>query len=200
MRLLLGITIFALLAALPAFAHTPAEGKVWGTVGPMAYRTGSNSVLASEEPNVGGGVVAEGDVDQNGGVEIAMFYIDKLYLRRLESGLLAERIKRMYITTGYRHWFTPWISTALAFFSSYSMGDVRIIAGKEGPGPGDHTTARQITEYGADFSLEWEVWGDENTNFVIDGRYSKSMTAKRDERADLYGMLFGVTYLIPKTR
>ena len=191
------ILLFALQGSR-GLAHTPEEGKIWATFGPFAYQTKMHDP-DKKTPAFGGGLVAEGDVDYNGGVEIAMIYIDKLY--RIDRGgqSLEELIKRMYITTGYRHWFAKPFSFGGAFFSSYSMGDPKIIHDTFSSGDVE-TTARAITEYGFDFSLQWEMWSNETVAVVADGRYSWSLTRKAQEDADLYGVMIGLKYLVPKKR
>lgn len=187
-----------LTPARQATAHTPSEGDIWATVGPMAYRTVTTAAIGSDSPYTGGGIVAEGDVDYNGGVEIAMLYIDKIYVRRRDEDVVAERIKRMYITTGYRHWFAPWASAAAAFFSSYSMGDPATVVDERSSSDELKTVARDITEYGMDFSLQWEIWSNGTIGLVADARYSWSLSKRSREDADLYGLLLGFKYLVPK--
>ena len=115
--------IFAIifLFNFECFAHSPEEGQIWATTGPFIYQTKTARSQPEKAPYLGYGLIAEGDVDMNGGVEIALFYVDKLYFIEKGGDNVVEQIKRMYITTGYRHWFTNWFSFAGALFSSYSM-------------------------------------------------------------------------------
>lgn len=180
------------------FAHVPHEGSIWATSGLFAYHT-KTSDDRGNSPGLGGGIAAEGDVDYNGGVEIAMIYEDKFYQIKTGAGSLEEKIKRMYITTGYRHWFVPRLSFGGAFFSSYSMGDAKVVHDSL-HAPDLKTSARDITEYGMDFSVQTELWSDEDFAVVADGRYSWSLTRKSHEDADVYGVFLGVKYLVPKKR
>jgi hypothetical protein len=187
-----------------AAAHEPRQGDIYATVGPYAYRTKTGREVVKDETDFGLGIVAEGDVDYNGGVEIAMIYLDKIYVRAPEEGdatridPYAERIRRMYITTGYRHWFTPWVSFAGAFFSSYSMGDPRHVELMPEGSAEDPTSARAITEYGMDFSVQVEIVRGKTYAIVADSRYSWSLSRKRREDADVMGVLVGFKYLVPK--
>jgi hypothetical protein len=190
----------SLATATPALAHEPSGGKIWAYAGPSLYRTRSGHQAAKEAPAKGGGLVAQADVDDNGGVEIGMFYLDKLYVRETDDDVVAERIKRMYITSGYRHWFVPWVSAAAAFFSSYSMGDPKVIVERESEGEDFVTTARDITEYGLDASLQAEVWGAGDAAVVLDARYSLSLTDKPDESADVASVLLGYKHRVPSRR
>ena len=180
-------------------AHTPKEGDIRATAGPYFYRTRSSQTdLVKNSPYLGAGLVAEGDVDYNGGVEIAILTQDKLYIAHEGDDTLAERITRLHITTGYRHWVTSFLSLGLAFYSSYSMGDAKVILDDRPSGQGLETSAREITEYGLDLSAQWEVITIHDVAIVVDGRYSLSVTRKIHENADLYGFLIGLKYLLPK--
>jgi hypothetical protein len=181
------------------FAHSPEEGMIWATTGPYVYRTKTSMSHPGNTPYLGYGLAAEGDVDSNGGVEIAIFYIDKLYFIEKGDDHAVEQIKRMFITTGYRHWFNESFSFACALFSSYSMGDPKVVVAPE-TAEGLTTSARDITEYGMDFSFQTEIWGNGQTAFVLDSRYSWSGTRKQREDADVYGLALAVKYLVPKKR
>lgn len=190
--------IGGLLVAGPAEAHQPAEGDVHGTAGPYVHKTVTGYEGDKQAPYLGLGLMVEGDVDYNGGVEIAIFYLDKTYVRRGGAGKQAEHIKRMHITTGYRHWLTTWVSGALSVFSAYSMGDAKVLEGDSPPEDDRATTARKVTEYGLDWSLQAEVWRWERSAVVVDLRFHDTMVAKRDERADVLGVLVGFKTHIPK--
>jgi hypothetical protein len=154
--------------------------------------------LADERPQIGGGIVAEGDVDYNGGVEIAMLYYNKYYARRRNADYIEQRIRRMYITTGYRHWLRPYLSGALSVYSAYSMGDVVDVTDHRPTNPYLTTTAADVTEYGADLSIQAQLWGNDWLAIVADTRYSFALTKKRGERADMASVLLGLQYLVPK--
>jgi hypothetical protein len=184
----LGGLALGVLMGTTGLAHTPKQGDIWATVGPFAYQERTDGI----------GLVAEGDVDMNGGVEIGLFYLDKTYKRAQESDRIAERIKRMYITTGYRHWFVPWLSAGLSIASSYSMGDPKVVSDERPSGLERTTSAREITEYGFDTSLLWEIWSNEAFGVVADVRYQRSLTRKSHEDADVVVFLLGFKYLVPK--
>lgn len=188
-----------LLINIECFAHTPEEGQIWASTGPYFYQTKTSASQPEKAPYIGYGLIAEGDVDYNGGVEIAIFYIDKLYFIEKSGDQVVEQIKRMFITTGYRHWFNKTFSFAGAFFSSYSMGDAKVVVPSETL-DSLKTSTRDVTEYGIDFSLHTEVWGNEDMAAVIDTRYSWSTTRNQGEDADVYGVALAFKYLIPKKR
>ena len=194
------IALYIYLISTAAFAHVAKEGNVWVTTGPLYYRTYTTKSTEADRSRWGVGLIAQADVDKNGGLEIGMVYLDKLYFRNKNHHLMVEKIKRIFITTGYRHWITNLFSVQLAFFSSYSMGDPIIIEGDFERREESGTTARETTEYGFDVSLQWEIWGTDNVAVVADGRYDWSTSSKSKEDANVYGALLGVKYKIPKTR
>jgi len=149
------IVVFIVLLNFECFAHAPKEGQIWATTGPYLYRTKTSMTQPENPPNLGYGVIAEGDVDMNGGVEIAIFYLDKLYFLGKGGEQITEQIKRMFITTGYRHWFNKNFSFAGALFSSYSMGNPKVVIAPDNL-DNLETSAREITEYGMDFSFQFE--------------------------------------------
>jgi hypothetical protein len=111
---------------------------------------------------------------------------------------MAESIKRIHITTGYRHWFWPWLSMGLGYYSAYSMGDPKVVRDERPSGKELLTSAHAITEYGADTSLQWEIYGDDRFGLVLDTRYSFSTSRKSKEAANHYGALLSFKYLVPK--
>ena len=198
-KLLRASTLLAATTLAPrALAHQPHEGDIWATVAPGVMETRSNDPRAND-PTATGGITAEGDVDYNGGVEIAMLYVDKLYARRKGDDAIVERIKRMYVTTGYRHWFFPSLSFGGAFFSSYSMGDAKVVVDDVAEGHELKTTARAITEYGMDFSVQYELFHVQEVAMTLDARYSLSLPHKSREDADTMGILLGCKWRVPKS-
>ena len=196
----LRLALFAASFAIghDGLAHTPKRGDMRATPSLLHYRATTRHAVAEDAPRFGGGLAVEGDVDYNGGVEIAMFYLDKLYVRKKGGDTVGEQIQRMYITTGYRHWFNPSLSAGAAFFSSYSMGEAKVVLDERHSGQQLATSARDVTEYGFDLSGQWEIWSNDAIAVVTDARYSLSMTHKQHEDADLYGILLGIKYLVPK--
>jgi hypothetical protein len=145
----------------------------------------------------GAAFIAEGDLNGHGGLEIGMFYLRKVFSVQKDRLVLTERIKQLYVTMGYRHWFTKKFSLAAAFFSSYSMGDPEVVV-SEFPGSQDRpkTSAHDTTEYGFDFSIQHEFWHKGRFSAIVDGRYSLSVTAKPGEDANHYGAMIALKYFV----
>jgi hypothetical protein len=195
----LTIIISPLLAVTEmASAHTPEEGRIYVSAGPFVYKTN----FEAPNPNIksawlgGGGLFVEGDVNRHGGLEVGIMYMHKMFFRRELSDILAEKIKLLHITMGYRHWFSERFSGGLSFYSSYTMGDKEVIHSDFTPPDLYDTSARDTTEYGFDLSLQWEAWRHEVLTMVIDTRYSWSVTPKSREDSDHYGALVVLKHLI----
>jgi hypothetical protein len=180
------------------WAHTPEEGKIFATLGPFLYQTNVFPPFStSESPWLSGvGLVAEGDINSSGGIEIAMFYLHKQFFREKDDMKQIEMSKRMYITMGYRWWIGHKFSISPAFASAYSIGDYKIVRSDFPNREQTDTTARERSDYAIDLSVQWEFWSHDRFAAVLDARYSVAITAKPNEYANHYGGLIGIKYMI----
>lgn len=186
----------AFLLSGTVWAHTPREGDIRGSIGPFWYKTDRRDHSFDSSTQGGLGVVAEGDVDYHGGIEIGVFYIRQLFSIQKDSKELSEFGKRIYITTGYRHWFVPEFSAAAAFFSSYAMGDPQVVRNDFGINAQPKSSASDVTEYGFDFSLQYEPLHKDRLSLVVDARYSLSVTPKPGEASNFFGLFVAFKYFI----
>ncbi len=181
-----------------SFSYDPVEGQVTATLGPYYAKTnyaGINSDINSSY--LGGiGLIAVGDINQNGSLEIGMFYVPQMFFREQGAQLLAEKTQVMHISMGYRRWINPYFSTSLSFFSSYSMGVPQVVYSDLPVGSEIDTSARDITEYGLDWSIQGDLWSYDKIAIIFEGRYSLSATSKPNEKSDQYGFLLGLRYLV----
>jgi len=159
-----------------------------------------DTVAGESEWSASPGLIAEADVTRYGGLEIALFYIRQRYVQERDGRILKHRVKRIHITTGYRHWFTKWYSAAAAFSSSYSMGDADVLRDDFTNRNRPTTSAGDTTEYGIDFSMQAEPWSRGRYAVVVDARYNFSLTPKPKEDANHYGLFVGVKYFIQSPR
>lgn len=200
LKLLLFITLFSITKA--SFAYQPEEGNVTATMGPFVHKTdfdGSRS--GAEAPYLGGiGLIANGDINKKGALEIAIFHMNKAFFRDQDGKHIAEQTELIHIAMGYRRWLTSYFSASLAFFSSYTMGQVKSVHNDFSSGQEIPTSARDNTEYGFDLSMQTDLWSNEKFAVVLDGRYSFSVTKKPSEHSDHYGALIGLRYLIQEKR
>lgn len=199
------ITGFIFLAVFacgsPVPAYQPEEGNVNVTIGPYSYRTLYHSPTpALDSPSRGGyGIVATGDSNHKGSVELGIFYLDKLFFRDEGTDVLAESIQHVHITMGYRWWLLSWLSTSFTFFSAYPVGDPKIYYRHVSASYFD-TSASDLTEYGFDGSIQAEVISLQKVGFVIEGLYSRSVTSKAHEAGDHYGIMVGMRFMIQEKR
>lgn len=179
-------------------AYTPEEGNVLAILGPYIHQNTYHSSRPDVEKSYLGGfaLIAQGDTSHNGSLEISMIHTDKIFYRDQGGSFLAEQSQYMHISMGYRYWMSPYFSTALAFYSAYSMGAAQTVTSTIRPGDGLTTSAQDTTEYGFDLSLQGEVWNKGRWAIVLDGRYSYSVTPKENEHANEYAMILGLRYFI----
>lgn len=191
--------IFCLIiSSSSVFAYVPSEGNVAASFGPLVYRTnfaGSGSEVKSPVMSDFGFVV-DGDVNDRGSLEIAMFHMNKLYFRDLGGSFVTEQAELMQIEMGYRRWLNTQISTGVTFFSTYSIGDPKTIHNDFAPANVLDTSARDITEYGLDLSIQAEIWAKEKAAVTLDARYAASVTNRPNERGDHYGIFLAYRYLV----
>jgi hypothetical protein len=148
-------------------------------------------------PFMGGvGLITEGDLSPHGGIEIGLIYMQQVFSIEQNGLVVVERGKRMYITMGYRHWFTPRVSGALAFFSNYSMSEADMLHSDFPSGQAPATSAESMVKYGFDWSLQWEAVRQDRFSVVLDGRYSLSVTSKPGEDENFYAVLVGLKYFL----
>lgn len=187
-----------LLHSISSLAYAPTEGHVTSYFGPYLYKTNyTYSKPEIHSPELGGlGLVVNGDVNDKGSLEIGFFQINKIYVREDSGNFIAEQTALTHITMGYRRWFSEYFSTSLTFFSAYSMGSPKIIHSDFSVGSEIGTSARDTTEYGFDFAAQTELYSMQNYVVVLDARYSKSITNKKNENADHYGVMLGLRYTI----
>jgi hypothetical protein len=116
----------------------------------------------------------------------------KMYSIEREGQKTVERTNRAQITAGYRHWFYPWLSGGLGFFSSYVMGEAAVI----GQPIGDHidTSARDAVEYGFESSVQFETFRRGKYSALLDTRYAYSVTPKGGEEGNHYAVIFAIKY------
>ncbi|MGZ3691054.1 MAG: hypothetical protein ACXVAX_06110 [Pseudobdellovibrio sp.] len=180
------------------FAYNPSEGSVSAYVGPYFYKSSvTNSNVIPKPPNQAGlALIVLGDLNDKGSLELGFFYLDKIYSREQGTKYISEQTNLVHITMGYRRWFNDLFSGSVALYSAYPMGEVNIIHNDFANAADVPTSARETVNYGFDFALQAELWKNESMRFVVDTRYSRSVTAKASENADHYGIILGFHYTL----
>ncbi len=184
------------------FAYDPVEGQVTATLGPYYSRTnyaGFNSDTNSSFKS-GVGLIAVGDFNSHSSLEISMFYFPQMFFRDSDGYRIAEKSQVIHIGMGYRRWLAAYFSTSLAFYSSYTMGEPETIYSSVPAGIYVDTSARDITEYGLDWSVQGDIWNQDRLAVVLEGRYSLSFTSKPGEKSDQYGALIGLRYMVQEEK
>jgi hypothetical protein len=179
-----------------AFAHEPADGSIYGTLAPYTIRTQPRDHEFSSPWTGGFGLIAEGDLDQHGGIEIGAMYLNQLFSLKQDNLEVEELGHRIYVTTGYRYWPADWFSVALTFFSSYSIGSGQIVHNEFPASQTPETSAHVITSYGFDGSVQFEPWHKDRYAMIVDLRYSYSITPRPGEDSNFYGAMVGLKYFI----
>lgn len=197
MRSFQGLFVILLFLSLQSFAYTAKEGNVSAALGPYFFKTkfdgGDNR---AKSPYLGGvGLVVQGDVSDRGSLEISLFHMNKIFFRDQGGNFQAEQVELMQVGLGYRWWLHEYLSAALAFYSSYAITDPTVVHSTYTVEPLD-TSARDVTEYGFDFSLQSEVWSHDRYAVILDARYARTVTNKIDESGDHYGLFVAVRYFI----
>lgn len=198
MRIIICLFLWLFNSAV-SLAYVPKSGNVNATFGPQLSQTISNGSSSGADNPVqnGYGLIALGDVNDYGALEIGTFYMPKIFIREKAGKFLSEKTQTMHITLGYRYWLAPSFSTSLSFYSAYSMGSYNTLHSDFPPGQTETgTSAQDYTEYGFDLALQAEVWQSGRYGVVIDARYSQSVTNKPSEDANHYAVMIGLRYLI----
>ncbi len=191
MKKLLAVMLACGMGGSKAWAHTPEDGAIWVTTGPYLHQTYVPSHYGATLPaDLGYGVLVEGDIDKNGGIEVGIIFMRKSYFQA-GTPTFSERVRRLHIPLGYRHWWTSRWSTGLSLFSSYSMGDPEPYGTMEAQ---DSSAARRATQYGLDASVIWDVAIWKDYTLSLDGRLSIALDPKQGERSSHYGVLAGIKF------
>lgn len=194
------VILFAVVSIIPAksFAYTPEEGNVSAILGPFLYKTnfGHANVGFDSPERLGVGLIALGDLNKNGALEIGIFTLTKVYTREVATRYIAQSAELLHITMGYRYYISQRFSTSLTFFSAYALGTPETIYSQFAPTVNIDTSAKDNTEYGFDLAGQMEIVSHKRIGLVLEGRYSLNLTPKEQEHADHFGALLGLRYLI----
>lgn len=193
------ILIFLCLFSFNAGAYSPKEGNVHAVFGPYFTQTYYRNSIYKPSPTPsfsGFSLIAQGDANQRGNVEIAINYFNKVYFREDNDNSLSEQIQNLQITMGYRYWLDAYWSTALAFSSGYPLGDPHTLSSRLLSDSTFETSAHDPSESGLDLSISYDFWNQEPYSAVIDFHYTYSLTSRSGESADNLGALIGLRYLI----
>lgn len=195
-RAVKSLILIIFFLSLRLYAYIPTEGNVTASYGPFLYKTnfsGSNELAPS--PVLGDfGFVTNGDLNSKGSIEIAFFHMNKMYYRNLNNRYLVEKSELIHIMMGYRRWLNEHFSTAMGFYSAYSIGTYQTLHSESNVDLDIDTSARDTTEYGLDFSLQSELWAKDEKSVTLDLRYSYSISNKENEKGDHYALFLAYKF------
>ncbi|MGE4130890.1 MAG: hypothetical protein AB7F86_04595 [Bdellovibrionales bacterium] len=177
------------------YSHQARDGDIHGTGVFSFYRTLPRDHGFNPQWLNAIGLVAEGDIDYHGGLEISAFYTRQMYSIQKDGLVHTEVGKRMHIVLGYRHWFNSRFSLGGGFFSSYSMGGGRVVHSEFSSNQQPKTSASDLTDYGFDFSAQFEPIQMGHFAIVLDVRSSLPVTAKPGEDMAFWGGYIGLKFL-----
>lgn len=181
-----------------SFAYIPKEGNVTAIAGPFLYKTHfGGAKVQTESPELTGfGLIALGDLNKHGALEVGVFTLRKYYLKERDFRYLLQSAELLHITMGYRYYINERFSTSLTFFSGYALGNPTTHYTQFTPAEQMDTSAKDKVEYGFDIAGQFEIASYKNFGMLVDGRYSWSLTPKERERSDHYGIMFALRYII----
>lgn len=192
------LLVIFFIMSVETFAYKPEEGNITASIGPYIFKTNYKETNpATHSPFMPGmGLIVNGDINQDGALEIAFFHLNKRFLRRDAQNFIAELTQVIHITMGYKWWVNPYFSTSMALYSAYPIGNKRVVYNNFPTGTELQTSATDTTEYGFDFAAQSQVWSGSTFDIVAELRYSLSLTSRQREEADHYGGFVGLRYLL----
>ena len=190
--------VIILMTHVMAFSYVAEEGNITASLGPYVFKTNYEGAhTGAHSPYMPGiGLIVNGDVSDRGSLEIAMFHLNKRFLRKDGQRYIIEKSQVIHITMGYKWWLSRYLSTSLALFSAYPMGSIRTLHNSFPTGTEIPTSARDTTEYGFDFAVQSQIWSGSQYDVVGEIRYSLSVTSREHENSDHYGGFIGLRYLL----
>lgn len=182
------------LAILPinmnVLAHEPSKGTVNAYAGPVFFFPDTDKEYAGYDNSASNGfsLFALADMDNNGGIEAGLMYLNQFFYRNEQNLAVVEKSKRFYVFMGYRHWFIPQVSTGLSVFSTYSMGKEQSIHQSSAAASEFGTSAQESSSQGISVSFQYDQAVNPIWSAVIDLRYLYHFNQRSDE-VDAYGGL-----------
>ncbi len=192
--LLIGLTL-----SQKTFAYSAKKGNVTATLGSYIYKTNFSDTVGTGafSPWMGDlALIVDGDVNDHGALEVGIFHMHKLFYRAQGGSSVVQGTELIQMDMGYRYWWGSVFSTALSFYSTYSLGVPSYVHNDFAGGQTPNTSAVETTLYGVDLSFQAEVWSHDRFSVLLNGIYSLPLTIKQDEKADLYGFVIGLRYFV----
>ena len=192
------LLVFLSTLCTQANAYDSKDGNVTASIGSFIYKSNFNGTDSGVKSPVRGGfgILVGGDISDKASLEVGLFHMNKPFLRQDNDLSIVEESQLIHISMGYRRWLNPYLSALVGFYSAYPMDEPKVVHNDFPTNINMDTSARDLTEYGFDFSIQSELWHDHFISIIADARYSLSVTSKVHEQADHYGVLLAIRYLV----
>ncbi len=189
---------FSLMLTTKLHSYVPKEGNISAILGPFVFKsdfTESNSGAKAPQ-NVGTSLIAIGDISNHGSLEVAFFYMNKVFMFHDDSNFLTLKTQLIHVTMGYRYWWTSYLSSSLAIFSAYPTGEISVIHSDFTGNSLPTTAAHAKAIYGVESAIQGELWSHGRYAVTSELRYSKALTTESANRANHYGLILSLRYFI----
>jgi hypothetical protein len=173
----------------PVYAYLPTEGNVNFGYLLNTYKTqvAHANAIDTSQSMLGAGIVATGDLSDRASIEISIAHLTKIFYREAGGSHLSEKARLIEVGIGWRRWSFEHVNFGLKLGSGYPFGDYRVVHRDSGLDPGIGTTAREVSHYNGELSVQFEVWSKQRSSFFIDLYYSHGLSAKTGEDASHAG-------------
>lgn len=178
------------------FSYQPKSGNVNATLGSYIYKTIDDTTIVNNPWLSGVSLIANGDVSDKGSLEVVLIYAHRNYFRHEKNYTLAEKVKRIHITMGYRWWLYKKLSVSAGLMSNYSLGDPEVVYNDYPVNETPDTSARDIADYGIDTAIQFHLWEANQWAIVTEARYTFLTNPKPYENSNNYGFTLGFRYLV----
>ena len=180
------VIIILLFTPTLALSYDTSEGNISVSAGALLSQSIFNSSAdGSAASQLGSfGFTVLGDINEQGSLEVGFYFLNKQYYREIGERSLVEMTKLSHISMGYRRWLSKKASASLSLGTGYSMGEVQVVQSDFLLNENVGTSARDTTEYTLDLAFQYELWRQNKNSVFLETRYSKSLTAQKDEYAD----------------
>lgn len=197
-RVILALTCFF---STVLYAHQPQSGNLYLSTGGLVATTLHQASFHHKIQTYGFALRALGDVDENGSLEFSVFGFDKYYSIKTGQGKKTDRLRRLQVVSGYRHWFYPWFSFSGGLNSGYIMGDPKTLVDPcHIACPEEKTNAQTVTEYALDLELTWSPTLIDENELMVSTRYSYSFSSAPNRSSDTIMFLVELKVPWPKPK
>ncbi len=130
--------------------------------------------------NLGIGLSAQVFWQENGSVEVSLFYQETQFVREFAGSVLSETSNRFHIPILVKYSFLKYFSLGLGPYASYLSGEAKTLINPS-PVPGLQSSASDSGEHGLEAALSLNFKITDYYFISTDYRHSYSLTPRADE-------------------